>query len=1092
MNEWDRAKQLFARALELRPEQRERFLATACAGEDLLRRELDSLLSAYVHAEHFMESGALENRLAAGLISSSEGGPELGRRLPIVETGSAADPFVGRVLSHYRLEERLGAGGMGVLYRATDLKLGRTVAIKLLARHLVSDETAKARFLREARAASSLDHPNIGTVHDLGEDGELFIVMALYEGKTLKQRLEEARPAVDEVLMILRQLLLGLEAAHRAGVVHRDIKPANILMTSTGTIKILDFGLAKLASESQAQSVTHAGQAIGTVLYMSPEQLRGGLVDSRSDLWSLGVVTYEVLAGISPFHADSSAATALRILNDEPPSLTTIAVPEWLAELVSQLLRKNPAERPQSASEVLQRLERRGFTETGLESPRPASDVRFASTQPAATGAARASTLPSPPNNLSQQLTTFIGREPEMQHVEQLLSKSRLLTLTGSGGCGKTRLALETARRLLPAYPDGAWWVELAPVAEPRLVPQATALALQVREVPGRTLTETLIAHVREKSILLLLDNCEHVIGACALLVETLLKACSHLRILATSREGFDVAGETVWRVPSLSSPDPLENPSADQLMQYEAVRLFIERAISVQSDFALTTQNAAAVAKICQRLDGIPLAIELAAARVKALSVEQLASRLDDCFRVLTVGSRNALPRHQTLRAAIDWSYNLLTEPERLLLVRMSVFAGGWTIEAAEAVCSGEGLDKSEILDLLSSLVGRSLVLYKEHAGIARYRLLETVRQYGRNRLSDADHARARERHLEFFLELAEQAELQLLGGNQIVWLQRLDREHDNMRTALEWSQGPGGAERGLRLASALWRFWAIRSHFTEGRTWLERDLPESGRVAPRVRAKALAGAGILAFFQGDFARAAQRFEAALAMSRQINEHWVTAFSLNYLSMLALYRDDHTEAIARAEQSRALSLKEGDRWNAAIAWHSLALVAYARGDYERSKALNNETLTLMQQVGDRALTYPLVGLGHLAQREGNYARAVAFYREAMNNSRLLGNMRFIALCMDGIAGVYVAQGYAERAARLLGAAEAIREMINAPIPKTWRADQEHDKAAALAALSAADFSSAWVEGRAMTPEQSIAYALADPEPQEASVDPKA
>jgi non-specific serine/threonine protein kinase len=793
------------------------------------------------------------------------------------------------------------------------------------------------------------------------------------------------------------------------------------------------------------------------------------------------------LAGTSPFQADSSAATALRILNDEPPSLTTWAVPDWLAELVSQLLRKNPAERPQTASEVLQGLQR-GSTGVRIESPNAPSrdaDLPGPAKQRAAAPAVGAPSLPSPPHNLSEQLTAFIGREQEMRDVEQLLSKSRLLTLTGSGGCGKTRLALETARHLLPAYRDGVWWVELSPVAEPSVVPQAVALALRLAEVPGRTLTETLVGHLREKHVLLLLDNCEHLIGACAQLAETLLKACSNLRILTTSREALGLAGETVRRIPSLSSPDPLQQATADRLMQYEAVRLFIERAISVQSDFALSDQNGPAVAQICQRLDGIPLAIELAAARVKALSVEQLAARLDDCFRLLTVGSRTALPRHQTLRATIDWSYSLLAEPERLALARLSVFAGGWTLEAAEAVCSGDGLDKSDILDLLSSLVSKSLVLYKEQAGNARYRLLETMRQYARNRLSDADHARVRDRHLEFFLDLAEQAEPQLIGPDQIVWLERLDREHGNMRTALEWSRRDGRAEAGLRLASALWRFWAIRSHFTEGRTWLERDLPERDRVAPRVQAKAFAGAGILAFFHGDFARAAQRFEAGLALSRQINHCWVAAFSLNYLSVLALYRDDHAEAIARAEESRALALKEGDRWNAAIAIHSLALVAYARGDYEKSKALNDETLTLMQQVGDRALTYPLVGLGHLAQREGDYSRAVALYREAMNNSRQLGNMRFIALCLDGIAGAYVAQGEAARAARLLGAAEAIREMINTPIPRTWRADQERDKAAALAALSKADFSLAWAEGRAMTPEQSMAYALADPEPQE-------
>src|SRR5215467_6998256 len=337
-----RVEQLVSLALQRAANERAEFIREACAGEEDLRVEVESLL-----ASHGKEDGYLAEAptiLAAQLLAESK--------------SLAVDPFVGRVLSHYRLDERLGAGGMGVLYRATDLKLGRAVAIKLLARHLVSDETAKARFVREARAASALDHPNIATIHEIGEeDGELFIAMALYEGETLKQRLEKGRLDVKEALEVLRQVALGLEAAHRAGIVHRDIKPANVLITSTGTVKILDFGVAKLVSDSQAQTMTQAGQAMGTMLYMSPEQLRGELVDARNDLWSLGVLAYEVLAGVSPFETDSSAATVARILHEEPPSLAAVpGVPDWLAQLVSQLLRKNPAERPQTASEVLRRL----------------------------------------------------------------------------------------------------------------------------------------------------------------------------------------------------------------------------------------------------------------------------------------------------------------------------------------------------------------------------------------------------------------------------------------------------------------------------------------------------------------------------------------------------------------------------------------------------------------------------------------------------------------------------------------------------------------------------------------------------------------
>jgi len=385
------------------------------------------------------------------------------------------------------------------------------------------------------------------------------------------------------------------------------------------------------------------------------------------------------------------------------------------------------------------------------------------------------------PNNLPRQLTSFIGREREMAEVKRLLTTTRLLTLTGSGGCGKTRLALQVAADLVEEFANGVWLVELAALTDPALVPQAVASALGVREEPGRPLLATLSDYLKAKRLLLLLDNCEHLVAACAYLAEALLRACPHLRILATSREALNIAGETVWRVPSLSLPDLLHLPSVEHLTQYEAVRLFIERALISRPDFVLTSQGAPSVAQVCHRLDGIPLAIELAAARVKVLSVEQIAARLDNRFRLLTSGSRTALPRQKTLRAAIDWSYDLLSETERMVLRRLSVFAGGWTLEAAEAICVGEGIEWHEVLDPLMQLVDKSLVMMEEQGGTVRYRLLETVRQYGRDKLPASGEADVvRGRHRDWYLALAERAEPELLGSNQAVWLERLETEHD------------------------------------------------------------------------------------------------------------------------------------------------------------------------------------------------------------------------------------------------------------------------------------------------------------------------
>src|SRR5713226_5481995 len=374
-----------------------------------------------------------------------------------------------------------------------------------------------------------------------------------------------------------------------------------------------------------------------------------------------------------------------------------------------------------------------------------------------------------------------------MAAVKQLLSSTALLTLTGSGGCGKTRLALQVAADLLEEYADGVWLVELAPLADPALVPQTVASALGVRDAPGRPLTATLTDYLRSKSLLLVLDNCEHLLEAGAQLADALLRSCPRLRLLASSREGLGIGGEQTYRVPSLSLPDARHLPPLERLRDFEAVQLFADRARLSQATFAVTQANALSVAQVCQRLDGIPLAIELAAARVKALSVEKLNERLDDMFRLLTGGSRTALPRQQTLRALIDWSYDLLSPSEGALLRRLSVFAGGWTLEAAEAVCAGEGVEEWEVLDLLTSLVEKSLVLYEERGGEGRYRLLETVRQYARDRLLEAGEAEAvRGRHLGFVLRLAEEAEPKLSGPEQVVWLDRLEAEHDNLRAAL------------------------------------------------------------------------------------------------------------------------------------------------------------------------------------------------------------------------------------------------------------------------------------------------------------------
>jgi predicted ATPase/DNA-binding SARP family transcriptional activator len=509
-------------------------------------------------------------------------------------------------------------------------------------------------------------------------------------------------------------------------------------------------------------------------------------------------------------------------------------------------------------------------------------------------------------HNLSGSLTSFVGREREKKEVERLLGTSRLLTITGTGGCGKTRLAQEVARDLVNAYADGVYLTELASLSESTLVPQAVAEALGVREQPGSSLTDTLADSLSAKTLLLVLDNCEHLVEACAHLVETLLKACPELRILTTSREPLGAAGEVIWQVPSLSGPSPLLRHALEELEGYESVRLFVERARYRNPAFLLDQQNARAVAEICRKLDGIPLAIELAAARA-GLSVEQIAARLDDPLRLLTGGNRTATPRQRTLRGALDWSYELLVGFERVLFRRLSVFAGGFSLEAAETVSSGEGIEEEDVLDLLSRLVDKSLVVSEATGdGGVRYRMLEPVRQYAQERLEESGEGDAlRGRHAAFFLALAEVAESKLVEPDQVSWFERLEREHDNLRAALRNALDRGKVEPGLRVGGAIWRFWYARGHLSEGRRWLEEALAQPG-TAP-ARAKALRGAGALAWAQGDYARAETLFEESLALRRELGDRQGVAEAINGLASVARDRGEYARARALFEVNLAV-----------------------------------------------------------------------------------------------------------------------------------------------------------------------------------------
>ena len=682
------------------------------------------------------------------------------------------------------------------------------------------------------------------------------------------------------------------------------------------------------------------------------------------------------------------------------------------------------------------------------------------------------------------ELSSFIGREKELAEVKRLLGETRLLTLTGSGGSGKTRLALAVASEHLEWFEDGVWMIELASLADPSLVAQAVASALGVREQPGRSLSESLSDYFASKKLLLVLDNCEHLIEACAELAEALLRYSPELRVLATSREALGITGEVAWPVPSLSLPDLRRMPDIESLPQYESARLFVERAVAANPTFTLTEQNASAVAQVCYRLDGIPLAIELAAARAKVLSVEEVADRLDDCFRVLSAGGRTTRPRHKTLHSTMDWSHELLSDEERTLFRRLSVFSGGFSLQAAESVCAGEDVERNGVLDLLSHLVDKSLVVAGEEGGKTRYRLLETVRQYGSERLSESDEAaEIRERHAGYYLTLAEEAEPELKGEGQLTWLERLEREHDNLRASMRWLLERGELETAARLGWALWLFWGIRAHFAEGRRSMEQALSAegSGAMSASARAQALFVVGMMANYQGDHLSADPPIKESLGLFRKLEDKSGTAWALSNASIAAIGLGQHQQAINLIEESVDLFLEVGEKWGASIQYCFLAVAWRDRGDHGRAKPLAERGLALSREVGERqGISSVLYTLATLAQAERDHERAKDLFEEGLRLSAELRNEADVAHFLEGLASTAEAEGRIERAACLWGAEETLLGNIEAAV-YTYVPDRSLHRSrvdAARSRLGEEAFEAAWSEGRAMTPEQAIQYAL--------------
>jgi non-specific serine/threonine protein kinase len=1005
----------------------------------------------------------------------------------------------GQQIGKYKILSAIGAGGMGEVFLAIDTRLDRQVTIKILPADVAQNPDRLRRFALEAKAASALNHPNVITIHEIGEtDSTLFIVTEYIEGKTLRAHIKQNSFALGNVLDIGIQIASALQTVHTVNIVHRDIKPENIMIRPDGLVKILDFGIAKLVEKrfesidsdatTEIEQQTAEGMIIGTAAYMSPEQAQGKEVDARSDIFSFGVVLYETVSGQQPFAGENTIDIIVKILHQEPTALNKL-IPEIhpaLERIINKTLRKDRNERYQSTKDLLvdlKTLQRLIESETKTELlPTQLAEINAETLVYIAE--TNKEDLEFPPNNLTENPLPIVGREKEIAEIKNLLlqKNTRLTTLTGIGGTGKSTLAQAVARELLTEFSDGVFFIELADISNHELVVSTIAHPIGVKEGEGTTILEMLKDYLRDKQMLLVVDNFEQVMAAAPQISE-LLSATNRLKILITSRELLQLRTEQEYIVPPLVVPSNVDSIPLEELSSYEAIKLFVERAQNAKADFVLTNENAQYVAKICARLEGLPLAIELAAARVKILTPQAILIKLENGLKILTGGSKDLPVRQQTMRGAVGWSYELLSEDEKQFFRRLSVFASGFTLEGAEAVCFSNETDETqvELLDLVTSLVDKSLLVSKEQSsGETRFRMLEIVREYALESLEASGEAEEiRHKHADYFLHLGQKAAWHFQGAESAEWFNRLEEEHNNIRAALRWSL-ENDVNIATRLAGAVWHFWSVRGHLMEGGDWLKAALVRGSSNIPKaVRFKLLNALGWLELLQGDYKMAWKTHKEALAESAAANDLRQIGMSKSALAAVASRQGDFTTAQKFIEEGMENSRKLDDKSGIYFWLMMLGDIARIQNDNTAARPLFEEALQIIRQQSNKdGVSSNLNNLGAVMFELGDFKAARSYFAESLAIAKELRNKINISYNLDGFAALATKDRQLERAARLAGLAEYLRESIGYEIEPAERRFLNTYLTELKTEMDEAAFTKAYEEGQKLKLEEAIALCL--------------